>query len=143
MRIAALFALCCTLPAPGAHAQMYKCVDERGVTHYSDKPSAGCKGGKVDIQGSPPISGTVAPRPEDLARQDAEFKRRRLEQEQAQTADRKALEQRCASLRREMGVLSAGTRVGRTTPQGERIYLEDATRDTRMAQLRDQMRGCP
>lgn len=137
-------ALIALLAATPAHAQMYKCVDERGVTHYSDKPRPGCKGGKVDIQGSPPLSGAVAPhRTEDLARQNAEFKRRQLEQEQAQAADRKALEQRCAGLRRELGVLSGGYRVSKVTPQGERVYLEDATRDARMAQLREQVRGCP
>ncbi|MGH8725137.1 MAG: DUF4124 domain-containing protein [Burkholderiales bacterium] len=138
-------ALAALLAAIGpAHAQMYKCVDERGVTHYSDKPSQGCKGGKVDIQASPPLSGTAAPRrPEDLARQDAEFKRRQLEREQAEAGDKKALEQRCGRLRQELAVLSGGTRVGRITPQGERIYMEDATRDARLAQLREQMRGCP
>jgi len=137
-------ALAVALAALGpAHAQMYKCVDERGVTHYSDKPSPGCKGGKVDIQASPPLSGAVAPRAEDLARQDAEFKRRRLEQEQAQAADRKALEQRCGRLRQELGVLSSGYRVAKITPQGERVYMEDATRDARLAQVREQMRGCP
>lgn len=28
-------------------AQLYKCVDERGRTHYTDKPLPGCKGGAV------------------------------------------------------------------------------------------------
>jgi len=126
-----------------AHAQMYKCVDERGVTHYSDKPQAGCKGGKVDIQGSPPISGQVTPRADDLSKQDADFKRRQLEREQTQTAEKKALESRCARLRQELAVLNAGTRIGRITPQGDRVYMEDATREARVAKVRDEMRGCP
>ncbi len=140
-RLLLLFLLVIALPS---YAQMYKCVDERGVTHYSDKPQAGCKGGKVDIQGSPPISGQVTPRaPDDLARQNADFKRRQLEQEQAQATEKRALEQRCARLRQELAVLNAGTRIGRITPQGDRVYMEDATREARVAKVRDEMRGCP
>lgn len=41
------------------HAQMVKCVDELGVVHYTDKPRPGCKGGEVNIQGQPPISGML------------------------------------------------------------------------------------
>src|SRR6185503_2638718 len=62
--------------ATAAQAQMYKCVDERGVTHYSDKPSPGCKGKEVDIQPIPPIGGQVEPRSRDAAREDADFQRR-------------------------------------------------------------------
>ena len=47
MRVA-VFLLLGILPLP-VLAQMYKCVDERGVTSYSDKPRPGCKGGEVDI----------------------------------------------------------------------------------------------
>ena len=42
MRLAALVLLC--LAAFPAAAQMYKCVDSRGVTHYTDKPlTSGCR----------------------------------------------------------------------------------------------------
>ena len=45
-------ALALLLPrAAPAHAQMYKCVDARGVTQYSDKPCPDGKGREVDIQG--------------------------------------------------------------------------------------------
>ena len=44
-----------------AYAQMYKCVDQRGVTHYSDKPlPPSCKGGEVKIRATPP-AGTGGP----------------------------------------------------------------------------------
>ena len=33
-----------------AHAQTYKCVDQRGVTHYSDKPITNCKSEKIKVQ---------------------------------------------------------------------------------------------
>lgn len=127
-----------------SHAQMYKCVDERGVTHYSDKPRPGCKGGPVDIRASPPVSGSVAPRRSpDLARQDADFKRRQIERERAEASDKAARESRCARLRREHAVLASGVRVGSITSEGERLYLDDATRDARLAKLKEELRGCP
>lgn len=126
-----------------AHAQMYKCVDERGVTHYSDKPRPGCKGGKVDIQPIPPVSGQVTPRSPDVAQQDADFKRRQMELEHAEAADKAARDQRCARLRYEHEVLASGYRIGKINTQGERVFLDDATRDARLVKLKEELRGCP
>jgi hypothetical protein len=126
-----------------AAAQMYKCVDERGVTHYSDKPRPGCKGGKVDIQPIPPLSGKAEARPSGLAGQDAEFKRRQIEREESEGREKAALAQRCARLRHELGVLASGTRIFEVTSQGERMYLDDAARDARLGQLKQEVRGCP
>lgn len=60
--------------AGAATAQMYKCVDARGVTHYADKPTAGCANAAVDIRASPPISGALAPPAENRAQQEADFR---------------------------------------------------------------------
>src|SRR5574341_378225 len=141
-RLVALLVLFTALPS---HAQMYKCVDARGVTHYTDKPIAGCKGAQVDIQGSPPISGSVAPRPadDDIARQNAEFKRRQMERERVDAADKAALDQRCARLKHEYSVFSMGGRVFQLNDKGERVYVEDANRDARLAEIREQLRRCP
>ena len=132
-----LFATC------PSHAQMYKCVDERGVTHYSDQPRPGCTGGKVDIQAIPPVSGEVAPRVTPVPQQDADFKRRQMEREQAEARDKAALEQRCARLRQEHGALASGTRFYKFNAQGERVYLEDAARDARLVNLKEELRACP
>jgi hypothetical protein len=129
--------------ATTAHSQMYKCVDERGVTHYSDKPRPGCKGGKVDIQPIPPVSGKVAPRAADVPQQDADFRRRQMAREQAEATDKAALEQRCTRLRQEHGALASGTRFYKFNTQGERVYLEDAARDARLVKLKEELRGCP
>jgi hypothetical protein len=140
-RIALHFGL--VLFAPVVEAQMYKCVDERGVTHYSDKPRPGCKGGKVDIQAIPPVSGKVAPPPDDRPRQDADFKRRQNEREHAEAANKAALEQRCARLRQEHAWLLSGGRISEINTQGQRTYVDDASRDTRLLQVREGLRGCP
>lgn len=134
----------CLLIAVPCEAQMYKCVDERGVTSYSATPRPDCKGGKkVDIQGSPPISGSIAPRSANVPQQDSDFKRRQIEREQAEAKDKTALGERCARLRYEESMLSSGMRVFKTNEKGERVYVEDATRDARLAALKEELRGCP
>jgi hypothetical protein len=142
MRLLALAILC--LAALPAAAQMYKCVDARGVTFYSDKPQPGCKGEKVDIQASPPLGGGAAPRaPQSFAGQDAEFKRRQIERDQAELQEKQQVAMRCAKLRNEYSVLASGGRIYQRNSLGERVYLEDSTRDTRLAQLKEEMRRCP
>jgi sRNA-binding protein len=141
VKLAAL-ALLCAAAFPAA-AQMYKCVDERGVTPYSDKPRPGCQGGEVNIQGSPPASGALQGRQDDISRQNADFSRRQIERERAESQEKKVRETRCARMRLENARLSSGLRSATITPQGERIYLEDASRDARLAQLKEELRGCP
>ena len=126
-----------------AWAQMYKCVDERGVTHYSDSPRPDCKGGKVNIQAIPPVSGKTSPPLGTVAGQDADFKRRQIEREQAESELKSAIAQRCARLRQEQNILASGVAIFSLNERGERVYMEDASRDARLAQLKDEMRGCP
>ena len=71
-----------------AQAQMYKCTNERGVVQYTDKPSAGCK--EVDIRSSAPISGALQSPSEDLARQEAEFRKRQIDREASELEERKS-----------------------------------------------------
>jgi hypothetical protein len=138
--LALVFLLLVAFPA---WAQMYKCVDERGVTHYTDKPRPDCKGGKVDIRPIPSISGKGSPASRDLASQDADFKRRQIERGESEAKDKAALDQRCARLRREESWLSHGGRITYTDAQGKREFIDDTTRDTRLGQLREQLRVCP
>jgi hypothetical protein len=128
----------------GAQAQMYKCVDEHGKTNYSDQPAAGCK--TVDIRPSPPLSGEVKPPKEDFAVQDAELKRRQLEREAAaakEASEHAVLERRCTALRREQMVLASGVRISSLDAQGDRVYMDDASRDRRLAELAQELRSCP
>jgi hypothetical protein len=129
--------------AAAAHAQMYKCVDDRGVTQYSDKPRPGCKGGPVDIRPIPPVSGSLQERSEDFAREDADFNRRQNERERTAAKERAELRARCSALREEQARLSSGRRLAQVNDRGERVYLPDEVRDQRLAQVRDALRGCP
>ena len=137
-------ALCALLVALPAHAQMYKCVDKRGVVSYSDKPSPGCKGGPVQIQPIPPLSGQEsAPAAVNPSAQDADFKRRQIERERYESLEKAAQQERCQKVRQEIDWLSAGTRVAKINDAGERVYMDDATRESRLAMLRQAVRGCP
>jgi hypothetical protein len=137
---ALLGALLVALPAT---AQMYKCVDARGVVQYSDKPSPGCKGGPVDIQPIPSLSGHGTTPPPSPSQQDTDFRRRQIERERLEASQKAAQAQRCARVRQELAWLSAGTRVSRIDDAGERVYMDDAAREARLADLRQQVRGCP
>ena len=99
----ALLGAALTAGAP-AQAQMYKCVDERGVTHYGDELRPGCKGGAVDIRPSPPASGELQPRKEDMQREEREFQRSRIERGRAEEKEARAAEEqrkRCERLKLE------------------------------------------
>jgi len=141
--VKALAALLLLAPL-AAGAQMYKCVDARGTVQYTDEARAGCKA--LDIRPSPPISGGAKPGAEDLAGEEAAFRRRQSEREASAEAERKAkaeLERRCASLRKELAYMTSGRRVATYDANGERSYLDDAVRERRAAELREQLRACP
>jgi hypothetical protein len=141
MRRAWALVLLAALPAWG---QVYKCVDKNGVTHYTDTPPPGCRGGAVEIRPIPSVSGAqAAPRGEDFARQDAEFKRRQNERAAVDAQEQASQEARCGSLRREHAALSPEGRLWRFNDQGERVYVPDEVRDQRLAQVREALRGCP
>lgn len=120
---------------------MYKCVDEHGRTNYRDQPAPGCKA--LDIRPSAPLSGNVQGSQESFAVRDAELKRRQFEREAAAAQERETREQNCARLRREQVVLGSGARISNTNAQGERVYMDDTSRDRRLAQLAQELRGCP
>jgi hypothetical protein len=138
-------ALAAVLVALPVQAQMYKCVDARGRVQYSDKPQPGCQGGPVDIQPIPPLSGQAAapPASSSNAQQDAEFKRRQMERERQEAHEKSAQAERCQRVRQEIDWLSAGSRASKINDAGERIYVDDATRESRLTQLRQAVRGCP
>lgn len=56
-----LLALLLTAP-PAAFAQLYKCVDARGKTQYSDKPLPGCKAAAVRGEPRPAPAAKAGPK---------------------------------------------------------------------------------
>ena len=121
---------------------MYKCVDARGVTQYTDRQLPGCKGREVNIQGQPPVSGALAPPPGSLKREEQAFQRRRIAEERSREENVKAHEQqaqRCAALQGELRRLESGLRLVRPDASGGYEYIEDGERAQRAAQLQDEI----
>ena len=126
MRLLALLAL---LAAPAVHAQMYKCVDARGVTQYSDKPCPDGRGREVDIQGQPPISGKLTPHKENLKAAEREFQQRQAKLERERLQEQRALEaqqKRCTSLRDQLARALATRRPSDAAAHDARIAALNA-----------------
>jgi len=109
-----LLILALTIYAP-VYAQTYKCVDQRGVTHYSDKPLANCKNEIIKTE-----RGGAKPAPPASPRAAAKTVRQ--------------LQSVCARDMQEYSRLS-GTR--RPDPGAS-----DDARQERLDALREQLRGC-
>jgi hypothetical protein len=136
-----LLALVLALVAAPAAAQMYKCTNERGVVQYTDKPGAGCK--EVDIRASPPISGALQKPSEDLAREEAEFRKRQIDRDASLAEERKAQAERCARMRRELTLLNSSRRLVQIDERGERVFMDDSARDRQVADLQREIARCP
>lgn len=130
-------AAACVLCAAGVQAQVYKCVDARGTTHYSDKPRPECPGVQVDIRGQEPISGQLQGSG-DLGAAESDFQKRRIarerELEELARADA-ARQRRCASKKAEYQRFTGMRRPGTIDPDGNRVAMDAAERDARTAKL--------
>lgn len=107
---------------------MYKCVDQRGTAHYSDKPSPDCVSREVDIEPIPPVWGTVMPHKEDLKADERAFQQRRLRREREFDAESRRLAglmRRCEILNAELQNVSARRRVPDSVAHDARIAALD------------------
>ena len=129
-----------------AHAQtMYKWVDEKGTTHFSENPppeDGKTKATKVEPKVTPPSSTPSASKdtPEKWRAQEAEFKRRQVERNQREeAAGREKAErvQECDRAKRRVAFLTNTHRIFRDNPDGTRSYLTDAQREQEIAKQKD------
>lgn len=137
--VTAAAALCAAMAFAPAHG-IYKWVDEKGVTHFSEHPPPdGRKATKVEPKVTPPSS--PAAKPVDWKQRELDARQRKLEKEQKEDF-RKATEHnegarrqnRCAYARQQVGILSTQVPVYSTNERGERAYLEDRDRAAELAQ---------
>lgn len=125
-----------SLSAP-AHA-IYKWVDEKGVTHFSDDPPPdGKKSQKIEPRVTPPSSDA---KPADWKQREQEQRKKRIEQDQKDEyqkakAQNNAAERqnRCLYARRELHVLEKQVPVYHVNEKGEKVYLEDRDRPGQVA----------
>jgi hypothetical protein len=137
---------CLALAAVTAGAQtMYKWVDEKGTTHFSENPPPdGKKATKIEPKVTPPSSpATAKDGPEAWRAQEADFRRRQIERgqrEQAEGRDKALRAQNCAEARRRLATLQNTHRIYRDNEDGTRSYMTDEQRDAAIARLREAAR---
>ena len=133
---------------PGsAYCQLLKCVGKGGKVEYAQNCPEGTTEQKTGIKSAPGASGASgAPAPQSLAERDAAFKKRQIEQQEAQqkeagkAAEVAAKRQNCESAQAYLKSIDSGQRLQRTDPKtGERIYLEDAERGAEAAKARQRI----
>lgn len=139
MRSRAAFLVLVALALP-AMAQVYKWVDEKGRTHYGEKPPEGVKATEV---GAPTPPSDPAAKPADWKQKELEAKRNRIEREgkeskesaraQRNEADRA---RRCDDARRRLTMLQEQIRLFDRNDKGEKVYLEDKDRPAAMERER-------
>ena len=130
--------------ALGAGAQtMYKWVDEKGVTHFSETPppddKTKAKASKVTPKVIPP-SNPGGYNPEAWRTQESDAKKRQVERGKVEQADAKDREKRQAACQRARSRLSSlqNTQIFyRDNADGSRSYMSDAEREAEMGRARE------
>jgi hypothetical protein len=129
-----LFAAAILALALPAVAEMYRWVDENGRVHYSDQPPPATRQQQQDMKTkirSKPGSATANANP-SYVEKEADFRKRQVEKAEKEAADQKAQQQaadkqqNCHRARQHLATMQAGGRVARSTPEGEREFLDDA-----------------
>lgn len=135
MRAVAI-AVMAALPFVATAQTLYKWVDEKGVTHYSEKPPE--KGSATRVEVRTAEGGKAAPA-EDWKEKERQFRERRVQREQQEREeaakkerDEQGLARRCRDAQRHLDGLKNARRVYELDAKGERVYLEDNERPARI-----------
>jgi hypothetical protein len=138
LALAALLAAC-----PAAAQTMYKWVDEKGVTHFSQEPPADAKIEKKATKVTPkviPPSGGGAYDPNAWKTRDAEARKRGIERGQQAQSDAKDDAQKaaaCENARSRLSMLQTTAPIFKTNPDGSRTYIEDKEREAGIARAKE------
>lgn len=125
--------LALALVPAAAQAQILKCVGAGGRVEFASACPPGTKAESTGIRNNP---GAASAGPQkSLAERDAEFRKRRLEQQEvAKKSEEKSqenadLKQNCENAQAYLRSLQSGQRIVKNDPKtGERIFLEDGDR---------------
>jgi hypothetical protein len=131
--------------APAATAQLYKYVDEKGKTVYSDQPPVNLDSKQVNAPAGRASAAAPATGPKSAVERDKELEKSRKEtrdkaDKQAKAAERDQLiEQRCAAARERYAAFAEGGRIYRMNDKGERVYMDDAELESGRERSRREM----
>ena len=144
-----IIALLVTLAPVAAHAQMLKCVGKDGKVEYAAQCPTGTKEQQTGIRNTPSAApapsaakdkgkddkGKDAGKPKSIAEQEADFKKRKGEQAEAEAKQQKEAaeaaqrKRACDEARSYLAGLESGARITRNDPKtGERTFLDDNAR---------------
>lgn len=135
----ALVAVTLLACVPAAAQTMYKWVDEKGVTHFSETPPPGDrKAAKVTPKVTP--GNPSAYDPHGWKTREAESKKLRVDrglQDQVDAQDREKRAVACDRARSRLAFLQNTHRIHRDNPDGTRTFLGDAEREVEIARTRE------
>jgi hypothetical protein len=137
----ALFlALAFAAAALPAASQVYKWVDEKGRTHYGEKPPDGVKAVEMGAAPPSPSGNTAPPAQPDWKQKELEAKRQRIEREKKESQEAARAERReseraykCEDGRRRLALLEEQIRLFDRNEKGEKVYMEDKDRPAAFA----------
>jgi hypothetical protein len=121
------------LSAGAAFGQVYRWVDEKGVTHYGAQPPQGAKAREVDDKLATPPGAAPG---EDWQQKEREFRQRRIQAGEAQAKKDHEGERRravCNEQRDRLVRLRQATRTYRLDEKGERVFMDDRQREDAIA----------
>ena len=111
-----------------AYAQMYKWVDEKGTTHYGERPPQGRKAQEVEQRLANPGVPAGTPSQKNWTEKDLEFRGRRIEAEQAEAKQKQQEmehQQACNRARDGLAQMKAARALYRLNDKGERVFASE------------------
>ena len=116
----------------GAQGQLLKCVSKGGKVEYAQSCPEGTTEQKTGIKSAPGGGASSAPAQKTVAERDADFKKRMIEQQEAQQKDAKkaaetsAKREDCENAQTYLKSLESGIRMRRVDPKtGESVVTSE------------------
>ena len=135
-------ALVLACAAAAAQAQVFKWVDEKGRTHYGEKPPEGVKSSEV-AKPVPPSDPSKVRAPDDWRKKAQEARSDKSQRDQAADSEKRReanergeQERRCRNAKVALDRLENVQGLYRYNDKGERVYFTDAEREPEKARVR-------
>lgn len=122
-----------------AQGEVNKWVDENNQIHYSDQPLP--KNVNATQLKTPAVSASDAPAQKSVAEREADYRKAQKAKEEAEKKEARSQEQAhakqryCEDARNNLKTLEDSLRISTYDSKGERVYMDDATRKTRMDEV--------
>lgn len=140
----AVLSIMAALSLAAAAQGVYKWVDEKGVTHYSESPPPDGKANKVDIKPNGPAGPVKEPdwKARELESRQQNVQKNQADREQKAKEDNDKATRRniCQQALRQITTLQTAVPVYTLNEKGERVYMEDADRQQKVEAAQQRMR---